>query len=66
MLLQAFQPYKLPILTSQLCLAQRATPRYGVTPYLIFRNKQDIKCFLFLLTFSHHSETLYEPHCQQS
>ena len=34
-------------------------------PYLIFSNKQDIKHFLFLLTFSHHKETLYEPHCQQ-
>ena len=32
MLLQAFQPHKLPVLTSQLHLAQRATPRYGVTP----------------------------------
>ena len=31
MLLQAFQPYKLPILTSQLHPAHRATPRYGVT-----------------------------------
>ena len=28
---QAFQPYKLPILTSQLHSAHRATPRYGVT-----------------------------------
>ena len=32
-------------------------------PYLIFSNKQDIKCILFLLTFSYHWETLYEPHC---
>ena len=32
MSLQAFQPHTLPILTSQLCLVQRATPRNGVTP----------------------------------
>ena len=32
MSLQAFQPYKLPILTSQLHPAQRAPPRYGVIP----------------------------------
>ena len=32
MLLWAFQPHKLPILTPQLCLVWRATPRYGVTP----------------------------------
>ena len=31
-LLQAFLPHKLPILTSQLHPACRATPRYGVTP----------------------------------
>ena len=61
--LQAFQPYKLPILTSQLHPAQRATNKYGVTPYLIFRNKWDIKHFLFFLTFSYHWEILYEPHC---
>ena len=36
MSLWAFQPYKLPILTSQLCPAQWATPKFGVTslPYL--------------------------------
>ena len=34
-------------------------------PYLIFRNMQEILHFLFLLTFSYHWETLYEPHCQQ-
>ena len=33
-------------------------------PYLIFRNKWDIKHFLFLLTFSYHWEVLYKPHCQ--
>ena len=33
--------------------------------YLIFRNKSDIKYFLFFLTFSYHWEILYEPHCQQ-
>ena len=66
MFLWAFQPHELPILTPLLHLAWRATPRYGVTPYLIFRNKQDIKCFLFLLTFSYHWETLYKPYCQQS
>ena len=31
-LLHAIQPYKLPILTSQLHPAQRATPKNGVTP----------------------------------
>ena len=64
-LLQDFQPYKLPILTSQFLPAWRVTPRYGVTPYLIFNNKQDIKDFLVFLTFSHHWETIYKPHCQQ-
>ena len=36
MSLWAFQPYKLPILTSQLCPAQWATPKFGITslPYL--------------------------------
>ena len=34
-------------------------------PYLIFSNKQDIKHFLFLQTFSYHLETLYETHCWQ-
>ena len=63
-LLQAFQPYKLPILTSQLHPAWRATQDMVSHPYLIFRNKQDIKDFLFLLTFSYHWETLYKPHCQ--
>ena len=60
----AFQPYKLPILTSQLHLAETATTKYGVTPYLIFRNQWDIQHFLFFLTFSYHWEILYEPRCQ--
>ena len=64
MLLWEFQPYKLPILTSQLHPAWRATPKFGVIPYLIFRNKWDITHFLFFLTFSYHWEILYEPHCQ--
>ena len=34
-------------------------------PYLIFRNKQDIKHFLYSLPLSNHKETLYEPHCGQ-
>ena len=63
--LQAFQPYKLPILTSQLHPAQRGTPKNGVAPYLIFRNQLHIEHFLFLLTFSYHWNILYEPHCQQ-
>ena len=33
-------------------------------PYLIFRNKWDIKHFLFFLNFSYHCKMLYEPHCQ--
>ena len=33
-------------------------------PYHIFRNKWDIKHFLFLLPFSYHWGILYEPHCQ--
>ena len=61
----AFQPYKLPILTSQLHLAQRATPNMVSHTHLIFRNTWDIKHFLFFLTFSYHWEILYEPHCQQ-
>ena len=65
MLLWDFQPYKFPILTLQLHLTQRATPKMVSHPYLIFRNKWDIKHFLFLLTFSYHWEILYEPHCQQ-
>ena len=65
-LLQAFQPYKLPILTSQLHVWLKELPQNMVShPYLIFRNKWDIKQFLFLLTFSYHWEILYEPHCQQ-
>ena len=64
MLLGAFQPHKLPNLTSLLHPAWRATQEMASHPYLIFRNKQDIKCFLFLLTFSYHWETLYKPHCQ--
>ena len=81
---QAFQPHKLPILTSQAkchyklsnpincqfwhhsCVWLKELPQYMVShPYLIFRNKWDIKQFLFLLTFSYHWEILYEPHCQQ-
>ena len=64
-LLQAFQPHKLPILTSQLHPVQRATPKIVSHHYLIFRNKWNIKHFLFLLTFSYHWEILYKPHCQQ-
>ena len=64
-LLWAFQPYKLPILTSQLHLAWRATPNLVSHTYLIFRNMWDIQHFLFFLTFSYHWEILYEPHCQQ-
>ena len=53
MLLWEFQPYKLPILTSQLHPAWRAIPKFGVVhPYLISRNKWDITHFLFFLTFS--------------
>ena len=82
--LQAFQPHKLPILTSQAkchyklsnpincqfwhhsCVWLKELPQNMVShPYLIFRNKWDIKQFLFLLTFSYHWEILYEPHCQQ-
>ena len=40
-------------------------PKMVSHPYLILRNKWDIKHFLFLLTFSYHWEILYEPHCQQ-
>ena len=63
-LLQAFQPHKLPIMTSQFHPVQRDTQKIVSHPYLIFRNKWDIKHFLFLLTFSYHWEILYEPHCQ--
>ena len=44
----AFQPYKLPILTSQLCPAHRATPRYDVTALPDLSTEDH---FLFLLTF---------------
>ena len=62
--LWAFQPHKLPILKSQLHPAWRPTPNMVSHPYLIFRNKWDIKHFLFLLTFSYHWKILYELHCQ--
>ena len=52
MLLWTFQPYKLPILTSQLHPTLRAIPNLVSHPHLIFRNKWDIKYFLFFLTFS--------------
>ena len=39
-------------------------PKIVSHPYLIFRNKWNIKHFLFLLTFSYHWEVLYKPHCQ--
>ena len=48
------------------CIQLEELPQKMVSyPYLIFRNKWDIKHFLFLLTFSYHWEILYEPHCQQ-
>ena len=48
------------------CIWLEELPQNMVShPYLIFRNKWDIKHFLFLLTFSYHWEILYEPHCQQ-
>ena len=43
---------------------KRATPKLVSHTYLIFRNKWDIKHFLFFPTFSYHLEILYEPHCQ--
>ena len=63
-MLWAFQPHKLPIMTSQLHPVQRDTHKMVSHHYLIFRNKWNIKHFLFLLTFSYHWETLYEPHFQ--
>ena len=54
MSLQAIQPYKLPILTSQLHPAA----------YLIFRNKWEIQHFPFFLTCNYHWEILYKPHCE--
>ena len=63
-LLSAFQPHMLLILTSQLHPAWRATTKKVSHPYLIFRNKLHIKHFLFLLTFSYHWEVLYKPYCQ--
>ena len=50
-LLRAFEPYKLPFLTSQLHLAWRAPQNVVSQPYLIFPHKPDIEHFLFLLTF---------------
>ena len=48
------------------CIWLEELPQNMVShPYLIFRNKWDIKHFLFLLTFSYHWEILYKPHCQQ-
>ena len=48
------------------CIRLKELPQDMVSyPYNIFRNQLDIKCFLFLLTFSYHWETLYELHCWQ-
>ena len=48
------------------CIWLEELPQNMVShPYLIFRNKWDIKHFLFLLTFSYHWEILYETHCWQ-
>ena len=44
---------------------QELTQEMVSHPYLMIRNKWDIKHFPFLLTFSYHWEILYEPHCQQ-
>ena len=50
----------------QSCIWLEELPQNMVSyAYLIFRNKWDIKHFLFLLTFSYHWEILYKPHCQQ-
>ena len=47
------------------CIWLKELPQgYGChIPYFIFRNKQDIKHFLFILTLSYHWKTLYQPHC---
>ena len=48
------------------CIWLEELPQKMVSyPYLIFRNKWNIKHFLLLLTFSYYWEILYEPHCQQ-
>ena len=65
MLLRASEPHKLPILTSQSVWLKEVPQDMVSHPSLMFTNKQDIRHFLFLLTFSYHWETLYEPHCQQ-
>ena len=58
MSLQIVQPYKLPILSSQLHSAVEIQPNLVSHPYLIFRNKWDINHFLFFLTFSYHCQIL--------
>ena len=63
--LQALQPYKLPIQTSQLHPAEQIPPNLVPHPYLIFRNRWDIQHIVFLLTSSYHWEILYKPHSQQ-
>ena len=63
--LWAFQPYTLPILSSQLNSAVEIHPNLVSHPYLISRNKSDVNHFLFFLTLRYHWEILYETHCQQ-
>ena len=63
--LQAFHQYKLPVLTSQLCVAWRVPPNLVSQPYLIFSHMWNIQHFLFFLTFIYNWEILYKPHCQQ-
>ena len=48
MLLQAFQPYKLSILTSQLCLAQKSYPQIWChTPTLSLEISEILNIFYF-------------------
>ena len=63
--LQAFQPHKSPILTSQLHQAQRSTVNLMSHPNLIFTNKWEIQQLLFFLSFRYFRAILYKPDFQQ-
>ena len=58
---ETFEPHKF---ANDITHLVKEVPQDMVShPNLMFTNKQDIKHFLFLLTFSYHWETSYEPHC---
>ena len=65
MLLRAFEPINCQFWHHSHVWLKEVSQDMVSHPYLMFTNKQDIKHFLYLLTFIYHWETSYEPHCQQ-